>query len=67
MVSGGTEKAKESKRWLSGGSRLDYGEARFIGFGPQGEGDGHNFWPANAGSHPHHLPEESQSEGAEKI
>ena len=34
MVSGGTEKAKESKRWLSGGSRLDYGEARFIGFGP---------------------------------
>jgi hypothetical protein len=34
MVSGGAEKAKESKRWLSGGSRLDYGEARFIGFGP---------------------------------
>ena len=29
MVSGGTEKAKESKRWLSGGSGLDYGEARF--------------------------------------
>ena len=22
MVSGGTEKAKESKRWLSGGSRV---------------------------------------------